>query len=103
MSFFKEESDFVYCNDVQGLMMAMGATYVANEWRLCIDSSNASLKDIFLHNGNTYASLPVAHSVVSKRIGVCDFELFNFILGQQSGYTKFPCFLCVVNGTVEPE
>ena len=23
-----------------------------------------------------------------------DFKMVNFLLGQQGGYTKYPCFLC---------
>ena len=24
-----------------------------------------------------------------------DFKMVNFLLGQQSGYTKYPCFICL--------
>ncbi|GBP53241.1 hypothetical protein EVAR_88125_1 [Eumeta japonica] len=40
--------------------------YDSTEWRLFIDSSKTSLKAVLLHNGNVFASLPVAHSVHMK-------------------------------------
>lgn len=40
-----EANDFVYCNNIQGLMYTMNiAKYDAEEWRLFIDSSQTSLK-----------------------------------------------------------
>lgn len=87
--------------------------YKANEWRLFIDSSKRSLKAVLLHNGNKYASVPVGYSVyltetyknletLLKAIEykehdwmICgDLKILCMLLGQQSGYTKFPCFLC---------
>ncbi|GFV47826.1 uncharacterized protein TNCV_4803151 [Trichonephila clavipes] len=83
------------------------------EWRLFIDSSKRSLKAILLHNGNRYASVPVEHSVNLKECyenlefiinklsysdhkwTICgDLKVISMLLGQQSGYTWFPCFLC---------
>lgn len=68
---------------------------------------------VLLHNGNQYASLPVGHSVhlvesyenlalILEKIDyqnhkwvVCgDLKVLSLLLGQQRGYTKFPCFLC---------
>ncbi|KRZ05510.1 hypothetical protein T11_3579 [Trichinella zimbabwensis] len=112
--FFREEDSVVYCSDISGLMFQLGAEkYVANEWRLFIDSTKKSLKGVLLHNGNVYASVPVVHSVALKETyenleiilqkikyeehmwQVCgDFKVLCMLLGQQSGYTKFPCFLC---------
>lgn len=65
--FFTKEEDLVYCNNVEGLVNEIGSiTYVASGWRLFIDSSVRSLKAVLLHNGNTYASIPVAHSINLK-------------------------------------
>ncbi|GFW76425.1 uncharacterized protein TNCV_1582041 [Trichonephila clavipes] len=83
------------------------------EWRLFIDSSKRSLKAVLLHNGNRYASVPVGHSVHLKECyenlefilnklsysdhkwTICsDLKVISMLLGQQSDYTKFPCFLC---------
>jgi hypothetical protein len=72
-----------------------------------------SLKAVLLHNGNNYASLPIGHSVhlkesyenlelVLTKIGytapdgmICgDLKVLCMLLGQQAGYTKYPCFMC---------
>ncbi|GFV21245.1 uncharacterized protein TNCV_183961 [Trichonephila clavipes] len=87
--------------------------YEPEEWRLFIDSSKRSLKAVLLHNGNRYASVPVGHSVHLKECyenlefilnklsysdhkwTICgNLKVISMLLGQQSGYTKFPCFLC---------
>lgn len=111
--FFKQEEDLVYCHDIGGLMNEFGIEYKNEEWRLFIDSSKRSLKAVLLHNGNTYASLPVAHSVhmketyenldmILQKINyaahdwmLCgDLKVVCMLLGQQKGFTKFPCFIC---------
>lgn len=88
--------------------------YEPKDWRLFIDSSKRSLKCVLLHNGNQFASVPIAHSTTLKekyeavkyvleKIGydqhkwfICvDLKMVNFLLGQQSGFTKYPCFLCM--------
>ena len=94
--------------------MHMGLkSYDSKEWRLFIDSSKRSLKCVLLHNGNKFAAVPIGHStslkeqyqnvkLVLDKIAyfdhnwvICvDLKMVNFLLGQQSGYTKFPCFLC---------
>ncbi|GFS60197.1 uncharacterized protein TNCV_2827051 [Trichonephila clavipes] len=80
---------------------------------LFIDSSKRSLKAVVFHNGNRYASVPVRHSVHLKECyenlefilnklsysdhkwTICgDLKVISMLLGQQSGYTKFPCILC---------
>lgn len=112
--FFYKEGNLVYCNDVQGLMNSFEIEYDSSEWRLFIDSSKTSLKAVLLHNGNKFASLPVGHSVhmdenyndlatILEKIKyqdnqwmVCgDFKILSMLLGQQAGYTKYPCFLCL--------
>ena len=112
--FFTMEDKFVYCNDMQGLPSKMGLPeYNPDDWRLFIDSSKRSLKCVLLHNGNMFACVPIGHSVVLKEhyqnVKMCleklrysehnwalcvDFKVVNFLLGQQGGYTKHPCFLC---------
>ena len=103
----------MYCTDITGLMTAMGLQrYNSNEWRLYIDSSKRSLKRVLLHNGNKLGSLPIAHStevkeeyptiaLVMNKIKydehkwvICvDLKMVNFLVGQQGGYTKYPCFM----------
>ena len=112
---FTEEHSLVYCNNVEGLMNELEiGIYEDNEWRLFIDSSVTSLKAVLLHNKNVFASIPIAHSTVLKEEYntmkfiletikysehnwlICgDFKMLTILLGQQSGNTKFPCFLCL--------
>ncbi|GBO17295.1 hypothetical protein AVEN_252030-1 [Araneus ventricosus] len=112
--FFSKEGNLVFCNAVQGLMKCFDIEYDQPEWRLFIDSSKTSLKAVLLHNGNSFASLPLGHSVHSAenyndlsmilekinyqehRWLVCrDFKMLTMLLSQQAGYTKYPCFLCL--------
>lgn len=115
LPFFNQEDNLTFCLNVKGLFQKMGLPhYDANEWRLFIDSSKRSLKCVLLHNGNKFGSIPLAHSTVMKeeydtialvlqkikyhehRWVICvDLKMVNFLLGQQSGYTKYPCFLCL--------
>lgn len=111
--FFTKDQDLVYCCDITGLMDKLGVNYDPDQWRLFIDSSKTSLKVVLLHNGNKHWSIPVGHSVHMKedydnlviilgkiqykdhKWAVCgDLKIISMILGQQGGYTKFPCYLC---------
>ena len=83
--------------------------YESKDWRLFIDSSKQSLKCVLLHNGNQFASVPIAHSTTLKvkyvleKIGydqhkwfICvDLKMVNFLSGKQSSFTKYLCFLCM--------
>ena len=115
LKYFATEKDFVYCNDVSGLLNAMGVTwYDPKEWRLFLDSSKRILKCVLLHNGNIYGAIPIGHSVHLKEqyehiklvldllqykehnwVICVDLKMVNFLLSQQGGYTKYPCFLCL--------
>lgn len=94
------------------------SAYDSKDWRLFIDSSKRSLKCVLLHNGNKYGSIPIGHSVqikekydniktVLERLQyhvhgwlICvDLKMANFLLGQQGGCTKYPCFLCYWDST----
>ena len=87
-----------------------------------IDASKQNLKGVLLHIGNKYAALPVAHSVHLKESYdnmalllqkikysdhkwlVCgNLKVVGLLLGQQSGYTKLPCFLCEWDSRAESE
>ncbi|GBM84390.1 hypothetical protein AVEN_145076-1 [Araneus ventricosus] len=61
--FFSKEGNLVFRNDVQGLMKCFDIEYDPSEWSLFIDSSKTSLKAVLLHDGNLFASLPLAYSV----------------------------------------
>ena len=115
LEFFDCKLGLVYCCDIPGLVTAMGAPrYDPTEWRLFIDSSKRSLKCVLLHIGNVYGALPIGHSVLLKEsyehiktvlkllqyenhewVICVDLKMVNFLLGQQGGYTKYPCFLCL--------
>ena len=115
LPYFKKYEEIVVCNDVELLLMELGIVhYETNSWRLFIDSSKKSLKYVLLHNTNEYTSIPVGHSTTLKEKHepvkqvlkcikynqhnwkICvDLKMVNFLLGQQSGYTKHPCFLCM--------
>jgi hypothetical protein len=113
-SFFTKENNVVFCNDIGNLLKKTGfSEYNPSEWHLFIDSSKRSLKCI-LNNGNKYGSIPIGHSTTMKEeykatslvleninyhehqwVICVDLKTVNFLLGQQSGYTKYPCFLCL--------
>ncbi|MEL7307752.1 MAG: hypothetical protein AAGK05_07670 [Pseudomonadota bacterium] len=115
LPYFTEENNFVFCHDVPGLFRQLGMpAYDPNEWRLFLDSSKRSLKCVLLHNGNHFSSVPIGHSVHLKEshndiktvielikyhdhnwIICVDLKMVNFLLGQQAGFTKYPCFLCM--------
>ena len=111
--YFVSKCQLVYCKDVKELLLEMSVTYMPSDWRLFIDSSTGSLKRVLLHNGNVYGSISIGHSVELKQnhcsvkpvfdslqyedynSNICvDLKMVNFLLGQQSGYTEYPCFLC---------
>lgn len=113
-SYFAQEDELVYCTNIEGLMDTFKISYDPAQWRLFIDSSKRSLKAVLLHNGGFYASIPIGHSVHLKETyknlelvlcklkykdhgwQVCgDLKILGMLLGQQSGFTKFPCFLCL--------
>lgn len=114
VQFFSQEKNLVWCNDISGLLMKMGlSAYQSTEWRLFMDSSKQSLKCVLLHNGNKFGSIPIGHSTTMKEeyanialvlekieyhqhqwVVCVDLKMVNFLLGQQSGFTKYPCFMC---------
>ncbi|GBN35867.1 hypothetical protein AVEN_145467-1, partial [Araneus ventricosus] len=108
--FFSKEGNLAFCNDVQGLMKCFDIEYDPSEWRLSIYSSKTSLKAVFLHNVNSFASLLLGHSVhleenyndlsmilekVNYKEYCRDFKMLTMLLGWQTDYTKCPCFLCL--------
>lgn len=110
---FSQTDKLVYCKNVEGLFMTLGVQYNPADWRFFVDSSLRSMKGVLLHNGNLLSSLPLAYSVDLKETynnlklmldkieygkhswTACgDFKVLTILLGQQSGFTKYPCFLC---------
>ncbi|KYN11421.1 hypothetical protein ALC57_16434 [Trachymyrmex cornetzi] len=114
LPFFFAKDSLVYCTNVLGLFKALGLdVYRSDEWRLFIDSSKRSLEGVLLHNEGRYASVPIAYSVHLKETyenveillkvieydkhkwQLCgDLKIISMVLGQQSGFIKYPCFLC---------
>ena len=111
VSIFRDrQKDFVPFFFMEGDLVA----YHPNEWRLFIDSSKTSLKAVLLlHIGNVLPSIPVGHAVHMKETydnmkqllrcieydqhqwQLCgDLKVVALLLGLQSGYTKYCCFLC---------
>ena len=123
LQYFTKEKNLVYCNDIQGLLLEMGIpNYNPKDWRLFLDSSKVSLKCVLLHNGNKHASIPIGHSTTLKEqyksikivlhklayeehhwLICVDFKMVNFLLGQQAGYTKYPCFHCLWDSRARDE
>ena len=115
LPYFKEDKQLLYCDNVSGLLGELDIpSYNPEEWRLFLDSSKRSLKCVLLHNGNRYGAVPIGHSTVLKEqqddirtvmdllkyhqhgwIICVDLKMVSFLLGQQKGFTKFPCFLCI--------
>ena len=115
IQYFRSEDSFTYCHDVEELLLELGIShYKSSDWRLFIDSSKRSLKCVLLHNGNSYGAVPIGHSVglredyedIKKVMKLLQYDKHNwiicvdlkmvcFLLGQQRGYTKYPCFLCL--------
>ena len=115
LNFFSREPNLVYCSDINGLMNELKPNvYKYVEWRLFIDFSQRSLKVVLIHNINKFASIPLAHSIILKESYVnvekvlsvieysdhnwmiCgDLKIVTILLGQQSGFTKHSCFLCL--------
>ena len=76
---------------------------------------------MLLHNGNRYGAVPVGHSTVLQEqqddirtvidlfkyhehgwIICVDLKMVSFLLSQQKGYSKLPCFFCMWNSQ-DPE
>ncbi|GBM68580.1 hypothetical protein AVEN_82450-1 [Araneus ventricosus] len=110
---FSENVDLVYCSNIPGLTAQFQIEYDTQEWRLFIDTCKRSLKAVLLHNGKTYASIPVGHSELYKECYENSAIILNKLkykdhmlnisgnlkviamrLGLQGGNTKYPCFLC---------
>ena len=112
-TYFSSQDTLIYCNDVNGLIRAIGYEHQPENWRLFIDSNKLSLKAILLDNRNEYPSIPVAHVTNMKECYdfmqllldkidyklhkwfICgDFKVIGILCGLQFGYTKYCCFLC---------
>ena len=57
---FKVERPLCYYHDMEELFQTLGVVHIVNKWRLFIDSSKRSLKEVLLHIGNKKPSIPIA-------------------------------------------
>ena len=117
LPFFDDQLNFVFCKDISGVLMKLGATeYSPADSRLFIDILKRNLKCVLLYITNIYVSIPICHSTTLKekydaknsvlqhikyndmrrfqRVIWEDLKMVNFLLQQQTGSTKYPCFLC---------
>jgi hypothetical protein len=112
--YYVQEDQLVFCTDIRNLLHQLGEKECdPSTCGLFINSSKRSLKAVLLHNRNVLASIPLVHStklsesyetlkLVLETIKyhehewhICgDLKVIGLLLGQQRGYTKFPCFLC---------
>ena len=56
----------MFCNDVCSVMEVLGHECNPDQWRLFIDSSKVSMKEVLLHNGNKFPSIHLAHAANMK-------------------------------------
>ena len=73
---YDEDHSLVCCQDILGLISALGIVYIPTEWQLVLDSSVKCLKAMLLHNGNKIGSVPVGHSVKPTKY----YEEMKFLL-----------------------
>ena len=111
--FYDDQLNFVFCKDIPVVLMKLGVTeYFPVDWRLFIDNLKRNLNCV-MHITNVYRSVPIGHSTMlqekydamksvlqhikynNHQWVICvDLKMVNFLLGQQSGCTKYPYFLC---------
>ena len=111
--FFSLDGDIAFCNDIGSVLKVLDIEHKVEEWRLFIDSSKVSLKAVLLHDGNELPSIPITHATNMKETyetmklllqtvkyneykwKICsDLKIVALLLGLQTGYTKYCCFLC---------
>ncbi|ESO09676.1 hypothetical protein HELRODRAFT_184572 [Helobdella robusta] len=91
LQFFSEVQALVYCTDIAQLLHHLGVPqYKPEDWRLFIDSSKRSLKCVLLHNGNQFASVPLAHSTKLKE----KYEAVKYVL-EMIRYDQHKWVICV--------
>jgi len=87
--FFSQEDGVMFCNDVCSVMEVLGHEYNLDQWRLFTDSSKVSFKVVLLHNGNRFASIPLARAASVKE----SYESMKLLLGKIE-YDEFKWKLC---------
>lgn len=119
---FGMRNNICHCWDISHLFEVMNQPFEKDEWRLFIDGSKTSIKAVLLHNGNVKPSIPVAFATGMKEEFdvmrdilnfiqyernqfkiVADFKVIALLMGLQSGYTKYNCFLCLYDSRARNE
>lgn len=120
--FFEEENSVTFCPNVPGLMNKLGVDYKADDWRFFLDGSSKNIKAVLLHNQNVLPSVPIAYTSSMKEshqsvalivksiryfdhnwLTVVDLKVLSMLLGQQLGYTKYSCYMCLFDTRAERE
>ena len=108
--FLDSEGPGVLCRYCAASAQAWSATVPTQK----LETVHWQQKCVLLHNSNQFASVPIPHPTTLKekyeavkyvleKIGydqhkwfICvDLKMVNILLGQQSGFTKYPCVLCM--------
>ena len=76
--FFEAESDFVFCNNISGLLSALGCKFVISDWIHFIYSPKQSLKCVFCMMETNFSQFPSVSLLVLKKLGYieADFEKY---------------------------
>lgn len=120
--FFHREVAFVYCHNVNMLLLALGIKSIIPCLGGCSLTHQNKVSNEICNNGMNklnepwklvcaYFSGALCHKEKSQKcclknyyvyqwIICVDPKIVNFLLGQQSGYTEFPCFLCWLDSRV---
>ena len=89
----------MFCDDISDLLNDMGCEYESAEWRLLIDSSKRSLKCVLLQMKESYDSMKQVFEKLKyseHNWKICTvLKIVCMLPGQQGGYTKYPCLLCL--------
>lgn len=95
---FSREGDLVFCSDFPGIMEILNIKYDPEECRLFINQYASAPIEQLVHLKECYDNLEYVVNKLKYSVHkwtVCgDLKVIFMLLGQQSGYTKFPCFFC---------
>ena len=64
--FFSMNGSVCFCNNIDGLLAALGIGHDPQEWRLFIDSSKVNHKRVLLYSENDKSSISIVHAAQMK-------------------------------------
>ncbi|KAI6648442.1 hypothetical protein LOD99_8232 [Oopsacas minuta] len=120
LDLLKESSEFLTSRLKEKNLLHQGTNVTLYRYReqefqqyFCEKNGLVESECVLLHNGNIFGSIPIGYSVKLKEeynnvkgileiisysahdwVICVDLKMVNFLSGQQSGFTKYPCFLC---------